>query len=41
MTFNRIQFQRGLSILEFLGCFGPERQCAAAVTAARWRDGFR
>ena len=41
MTFNRIQFQRGMSIPEFLGCFGTEPQCAAAVTAARWPDGFR
>ena len=41
MTFNRIQFQRGMPTLEFLGCFSTERQCAAAVTAARWPDGFR
>ena len=41
MTFNRIQFQRGMSIPEFLGRFDSEPQCVAAVTAARWPSGFR
>ena len=41
MTFNRIQFQRGMSIPEFLDRFGSEPQCVAAVTAARWPNGFR
>ena len=41
MTFNPIQFQHGMSIPEFLGCFGTEAQCAAAVRHARWPEGFR
>ncbi len=41
MTFNHIQFQHGMSIPEFLGSFGTEAQCAEAVKAARWPDGFR
>lgn len=41
MTFNRIQFQPGMSLPEFLGCFGTEAQCAQALKAARWPGGFR
>ena len=41
MAFNQIQFQHGMSITEFLGCFGTEAQCAEAVKQARWPDGFR
>ena len=41
MTVNRIQFQHGMSIPEFLGSFGTEAQCAEAVKAARWPNGFR
>jgi transposase-like protein len=41
MTFNRIQFQHGMSIPEFLRSFGTEAQCAQAVRQARWPDGFR
>lgn len=41
MTFNRIQFQHGMSIPEFVRCFGTEAQCAKAVTHARWPGGFR
>ncbi len=40
MAMNRIQFQRGMSLAEFLRCFGSEEQCAAAVKAARWPKGF-
>ncbi len=40
MAMNRIQFQPGLSMPEFLRCFGTEEQCAAAVAAARWPNGF-
>ena len=35
MAYNTIQFQRGMSIPEFLHSFGTEAQCAAAVTQAR------
>ena len=41
MTFNSIQFQHGMSIPEFVRCFGTEAQCAQAVTHARWPNGFR
>ena len=37
---SRIQFQHGMSLSEFLRSFGSEEQCAAAVKAARWPDGF-
>lgn len=40
MAFNRIQFQHGMSIPEFLRNFGTEAQCAEAVKAARWPGGF-
>lgn len=41
MPMNRIQFQRGTSLPEFLRSFGHEHQCAQAVKQARWPDGFR
>jgi ISXO2-like transposase domain/Transposase zinc-ribbon domain len=40
MKTNRIQFQRGLSMPEFLERYGSEEQCQEAVAAARWPDGF-
>jgi transposase-like protein len=40
MTFNRIQFQHGMSIPEFLRSFGTETQCAEALKQARWPQGF-
>jgi hypothetical protein len=41
MAQNRVQFQKGMSITEFLVAFGDEAKCFAAVIAARWPDGFR
>ena len=41
MAMNRIQFQPGLSMPEFLKHFGTESQCAAALEHARWPTGFR
>ena len=41
MAFNRVQFQPGMSIPEFLHSFGIETQCAEAVKQARWPHGFR
>jgi transposase-like protein len=41
MTFNRIQFQSGMSLSEFLRSFGTEANCAAALKCARWPGGFR
>ena len=40
MSMNRIQFQRGLSLPEFLKQFGTETQCATALEQARWPQGF-
>jgi len=36
MAMNRIQFQHGMSLPEFLRGFGTEAACAQAVMAARW-----
>jgi transposase-like protein len=38
---NRVQFQPGLSMPEFLRQFGTEVQCEAALERARWPEGFR
>jgi transposase-like protein len=38
---NRVQFQHGLSMPEFLSCFGTEAQCDAALEQLRWPAGFR
>lgn len=38
---NRIQFQPGLSMPEFLKRYRTEAQCAAALEQARWPTGFR
>jgi hypothetical protein len=41
MARNKIQFQKGLSLNEFLKDYGTEEQCFAALYALRWPDGFR
>lgn len=41
MAMNRIQFQPGLSMPEFLKDYGTEAQCEQALEAVRWPDGFR
>ena len=40
MSMNRIQFQPGLTRLEFLKDFGTEAQCEAGLEQARWPQGF-
>lgn len=40
MTTNRLQFQSGLSLKEFLDQYGTEAQCEAALQKARWPSGF-
>ena len=40
MAMNRVQFQPGLSMPEFLQRYGTEAQCQAALEAARWPNGF-
>ena len=41
MAMNRIQFQPGLSLPAFHAQFGTEEQCANALEASRWPQGFR
>ena len=41
MTMNRIQFQLGLSLAEFLEQYGTEERCEQALDQARWPDGYR
>ncbi len=40
MPMNRVQFQPGLSMPEFLQRYGAESQCRDALQAARWPNGF-
>jgi transposase-like protein len=40
MPMNRIQFQSGLSLAQFMEQFGTEEQCYAALEQARWPNGF-
>jgi transposase-like protein len=37
---NRVQFQRGLSMVEFMDQYGTDAQCEAALAASRWPNGF-
>jgi transposase-like protein len=41
MSSTPIQFQQGLSLPEFLRCFGTETACIEALRRARWPEGFR
>ena len=41
MPMNQVQFQHGMSLPDFLSSYGTEAQCAAALAAHRWPDGFR
>ena len=40
MTMNRVQFQAGLSMAEFMDRYGSEDKCEAALVESRWPDGF-
>lgn len=40
MPMNRVQFQKGLSLPDFIDRYGTESQCEQALIAARWPDGF-
>ena len=41
MARNAVQFQKGLSMAEFVGLYGSEDQCHAALVRMRWPDGFK
>ena len=41
MAKNQVQFQKGLSLPEFLKHYGTEEQCRGAVYGWRWPHGFR
>ncbi len=40
MGINRVQFQKGLSIAEFMERYGTEEKCHAALVASRWPTGL-
>lgn len=40
MAMNRVQFQPGLSMAEFMDQYGTDAQCEEALVAARWPQGF-
>lgn len=41
MAMNRVQFQPGLSMVEFMQQYGTEAKCYRALYRARWPQGFR
>ncbi len=40
MACNPIQFQKGISLNEFLSLYGTEQQCFDALYQSRWPNGF-
>ena len=41
MARNPVQFQKGISLNEFLSLYGTEQQCFDALYHWRWPNGFR
>jgi len=41
MAKNKIQFQKGLSLTDFLSQYGTEEQCREALFKMRWPQGFQ
>ncbi|RZS58430.1 transposase-like zinc ribbon protein [Sphaerotilus mobilis] len=41
MAMNQIQFQKSVSLTDFLLRYGSKDQCAQALVSNRWPDGFR
>ncbi len=41
MARNKVQFQKGISLTEFLKNYGTEEQCFDALFAWRWPNGFQ
>ena len=40
MARNPVQFQKGLSLADFLATYGTEDQCHDALIAGRWPNDF-
>ena len=40
MAMNRVQFQRGLSMAEFMSLYGTDELCEATLVKSRWPQGF-
>lgn len=40
MGINKVQFQKGLPMAEFMERYGTNEKCHAAVVAQRWPDGL-
>lgn len=40
MAINSVQFQRGLSMVDFMARYGSREQCEAALLAWRWPKAF-
>ena len=40
MPANRIQFQPGMSLPQFIELYGTEEKCEAALEQVRWPEGF-
>jgi len=40
MPMNRVQFQKGMSLGEFMGRYGTEEACERELEAQRWPQGF-
>lgn len=40
MPKNRVQFQRGMSLIDFMASYGTVEQCEAALFSWRWPQGF-
>jgi transposase-like protein len=41
MTKNKVQFQKGLSLTEFLSRYGTDKKCRNVLFCFRWPKGFR
>ncbi|MCB0080803.1 MAG: transposase, partial [Caldilineaceae bacterium] len=41
MARNKVQFQKGMSLTEFLQHYGTEDQCFDALYKWRWPNGFQ
>ena len=40
MSANRIQFQPGMSVPQFMELYGTEEKCEAALEQTRWPEGL-